>query len=153
MVSHRLGVRVQWQRKCSRELHVKMTVDLQVPTLSDGRFCRNRDGRGVFSFVNFVDRHIGLDNNFGIVGSSTPPFPSRSPPLLHTFSASTLEDPTNLTSMLHGCWIGFDLPDIIARSFNFHAAVGVYDWPTCRWTSTCSSSLLPLPVPCPPTND
>jgi hypothetical protein len=118
--------------------------DPQVPTLSDGWFCGNRNGRQVFSFVNLVDRHIGSilsGNNFGIVGSSASPFPHNRLPLLHTFNASTLEDPTNLTT-LHGRWIGFDLSDVIAHSFDVHAVVGVYDQPTRRWTSTHSPSSL-----------
>jgi hypothetical protein len=63
-----------------------MTVGLQVPTLSDGWFCGNWDGRRVYSFVNLVDRHLGSipsDNNFGIVGSLAPPFLTIASPSPH----------------------------------------------------------------------
>ena len=95
------------------------------------------------SFVNLVERRIGSipSNDFGIVGSLALPFPHDRIPF------STLSTPRpwrirRTSSMLHGCRIGFDLSDLIAHSFNIYAAVGVYDQPTRRWTSTHSPSSL-----------
>jgi hypothetical protein len=127
MVSHRLGMGLDTSSTTTgmgAGTICEDDHDLQAPTLSNGWFCGNWDGRWVFSFVNRPIGSFPLDNNFRIIGSSAPPFPHDRLPLLPTFNTSTLEDPTT-SPMLHGCWTGFDLSDITAHSFNVHAAVGV----------------------------